>query len=496
MVRKIVLLTMVSAVAFATVPVAAAWTGVPSSSLYQSDDELSEEPTLDLGDEGEASSDVVEQIVVEELDLGERFVSDSFALEVQGYLTAQSVDNQQLRAIRVAVAFQNLSGGPLTYTPTALAGEENYPEIQLVDSAGEIYPVNRRNPQRYSIAGSSLQYIPHGLPAHWTLGWQVPVAQAEDMVLQALWNDEIVAEWDLESFPESEYVGWEPPTDMKTLETGDSFNWSVDDENDTVLSIEIGRSFAQSCGHPDLVVSAGVGSIVFDITNEDTREAYFPEVAYPDIPMYAIWADGSSARYGDNYPYFAFGNTDVDFNEDFDPFSPWYLYPWEQVVPEHYADFFQQNGFNDEILERSSSEFIVYPEETERRFVSFPVPRFRPLVDNTAAPVALLLAPPTGETIWVDLDIAEVKSVPTSYLWEGLDLDDDDIIDIRQLEFYGYWTKFFNELFGGSFYYTIDDGDVFVPTCDAAVPSIALDLGFEGSYHLLVVPETDNTLEG
>lgn len=451
MVRKIVLLTMVSAVAFATVPVAAAWTGVPSSGVYQTDDELSEEPTLDLGEEGEESPDVADPVVVEELDLGERFTSDTFALEVQGFLTVASVDHNQLIAVRASVALQNLSDGPLVYTPTALTGEDNYPELQLVDSAGEIYEIDRRNPQRYAIAGSSLQYIPNGLPAHWTVGWQVPVAQAEDMVIQAIWNGDVVAEWDLESEP-STLAGFDAPEGMDTGVSGDTFTWSTDEDNENVLTVEVGKSYAHSCGHPELVVSAATGYVPFFITNDDTREAYFPGVAYPDVPMYAVWADGSSARYSDHGAYFEFETGDVDFERDLAEASRYEdLPPLEEWLAEENAAWYAEHGFNSEIVRKTDWEHIVYPEETDRRLVAFPVPRFGPLVNQLEAPTAILVAPPTGEQIWFNLDqVADAAN---------------------QLE----------------------AGDVWLPSCDAAVPSVTLDLGLVGSnYHLLVVPETES----
>lgn len=447
MVRKLVLLTMVSAIALATIPVAAARTGVSSSALYQSDDETSEEPTLDLSqDEATLSENEPTPVVVEELDLGERYTNDMFALEVQGYLTTESIDHQELVAVRASVALQNLSGGPMTYTPTALTGEGNYPALQLVDSAGEIYPINIRNPQRYAIAGSNLHFIPDGLPAHWTVGWQIPRAQASDMLIQAVWNGNVVAEWDMDSTP-SRLEGWDAPDELATLESGDSLEWSTDGNDRTVLTVEVGNSYANSCGHPDLVVSAAVGYVGINITNEATREAYFPGVEYPDVPMYAVWADGSSARYNDHYYFYAIDEATVAFPADFGPDSAKVnLDDLDEFIAEENATFFDEHGFNSEILERRASEHIVYPEETERRLAMFQLPRFSPLVNQMAPPVAVVLIPPTGESVWIDLDQVERF--------------DRDILA----------------------------GDVFLPDCSVVTPSIPLDLGFFGGEYNVVLP--------
>jgi len=450
MVRKLVLLTMVSAVAIATIPVAAAWTGVPSSALYQSDDETSEETTLDLSqDEAVPSDEENEPTPVVELDLGERYTGAMFALEVQGYLTTESIDHQELTAVRASVALQNLSGGPMTYTSTALTGEGNYPALQLVDSAGEIYPINIRNPQRYAIAGSNLQFIPAGLPAHWTVGWQIPRAQASDMLIQAVWNGNIVAEWDMDSTP-ARLEGWNAPGGLETLGSGDSIEWSTDDNESTVLTVEVGNSYASSCGHPDLVVSAAVGYVGINITNEATSEAYFPGVEYPEVPMYAVWADGSSARYNDHTYYFAFDEGSVDFPADFGPDSPSVnLDEFDEFVAEENASFYGEHGFNSEILERRASEFIVYPEETDRRLAMFQLPRFSPLVNQMEPPMAVVVTAPTGESVWIDLD--QVERV------------DRDILT----------------------------GDLFLPDCSLVTPSIPLDLGFFGGEYDVVLPSAE-----
>lgn len=406
MVRKFVLLAIAIFMALATIPiVAAARPGNPAVAALQGDD--SQQSSQDIAF---AQTDQTQEVTPpEELVLGERFTSEGFALEVQSFYTSKSLVRQNYSEIRVGVAFQNLGEESLLFSPIALSGEQGYPSLSVVDSAGEEYPLETRNPYRFAVPGSNLQHIPAGLPAHWTLGWQVPETQDSELTLRATWQENVVAEWNLLTAPRT-LAGFDAPAGVVVGRAGEDIAWSevttrIDPpipaegeeraeptfESEPQLTIRIQVSETFTCGAASLVYSAAAGTIYADVTNVHTRDAIFPGVGYPEIPMYAIWTDGTSARYGGSGVYLE--------DEPLTSFSGLgFLTNAEREQAEVANDFFVRR-----LDEVGDGQQIVAPGIVAHRALFFGAARDSRLVDVEEPPSAIMLLPPAGDPIWIDV---------------------------------------------------------------------------------------------
>ncbi|MDH3308092.1 MAG: hypothetical protein OEO77_11315 [Acidimicrobiia bacterium] len=370
MVRKLVLLAVTTFTVFAVIPIAAANPGQLDVAARQLQAMESDTPSLAV------------QTPAEELDLGERYVGDVFAFEAQDVAVYRSLDRHAYVDVRIPVALRNDGPTALAYSPTALAGERGYPSVQLVDSEGVVYPLDRRKAQTEAVAGSSLQSIPTGLPAHWTVGFEVPAEHASDMRLELVSQGLVVAGWDLSSAPVTP-AGWDAPDYATEASSRDTVQWSDD------ISLTFVDRAANACGNADLVVSAGAGVVIANVTNAGLVDAPFPNVLYPAVAGVAIWTDGTSARFTDHV------NAAAAFVE-------------AETFAEGASDATDQVQFDivteaTELNWHSRERVLVTPGETAIRALVFPAPRDSRFVNPVEPPAAVLLTTPTGEVFWVDL---------------------------------------------------------------------------------------------
>lgn len=377
MVRKLVLLVVALLTALAAIPVAAATRPADLDKVASIQEDSTEESDETMTDE-EADSIAPSS---GQLALGARFDGDAFAFEVQAVDLSTSLHRQGYQEVRVAVAFRNDGDAPIPYSATAFAGEYSYPSLELVDSAGEIYPLDRSN-SNMAVAGSYLTSVPVGLPAHWTVGYQVPQMQSDDLAVRLMVDGNPVATWDLESTP-VDLTGWEAPAGATTQSAGDSIAWDDD------LTISFHTTYAKACGDAYSVVSAANASVFGTITSSATVDAYFPAVQYPSVPFFAIWEDGSTSKY------------ETVFNGDF-----WFVEVADVVSGD---DVFVGLENPQVVWDVTNNDFqtaermIITPATSNNFGLDFTVPRDSRVVDPEAAPVAMYLLTQNGEALWLDL---------------------------------------------------------------------------------------------
>ena len=394
MVKKLVLLAVALSTVLAAIPVMATTrpTDVAVSASYQ--DDSAQEST---------ESEVIVADPVGPLAPGERFNGDVFAIEIQGVDVSASLVRTDYVEVRIAVAYQNNSAAPIPYSPTAFAGEYTYPRLELVDGEGIVYPLNRRIAD-HTVAGSDVPSIPVGLPGHWTVGYQVPATQSTPMSIQLVEGDNVTATWDLEAGPVA-LAGWDAPDGTSVVTIGQEIEWSDG------LTIDFHTVYGDACGDPYMVVSAGNGIVFGTITSSATADTLFPNVLYPNIPFYAVWADGSSARYQ--------GVEEADF-----------LFTDLSSVTADTADAF--DGIEEQgillgagLNNRESDERVIMAPGTTHSFaVEFTLPRDSRLVDPQADPVAMYTITPDGTSYWVDL--ADAQSFDAEFFF-------DDSVDFDSL---------------------------------------------------------------
>jgi hypothetical protein len=101
------------------------------------------------------------------------------------------------------VAFRQLSDLTIPYEWAGMTGIAGYPRLQLVDDEGEIWPITITEPAHSLLPGSNLISMEPYVPAHWTIGFEVPSAQTAELTIEALWGDVVVADWDVFTDPTS-----------------------------------------------------------------------------------------------------------------------------------------------------------------------------------------------------------------------------------------------------------------------------------------------------
>lgn len=318
----------------------------------------------------------------ERLDLGERFSGDGFSFEAQDLYTARSLTRTGYDEVRIPVTFINEGSDAMLYSTIGPAGVDGYPAVQLRDSAGVAHTVDTRDPGNSVAPGSNLTVLPVGMPAHWTLGFQVPSAFTNSMELEVVSDGNVVAAFTLSGTPRS-LAGFDMPAGAEGVDFGDTVTWS-DGVEITFRTVE-----TVSCGAPELVHSAVSTIVEARIENTDVVDQFFPAVRHPAVTGYAIWEDGSSARF--------VGATTV--------FPP---------LPED-ATTAEVNEMMAEAVQsipdvRASHEIIVPPGFPLNMGLVFQTPRDSRFVEVTADPVALWLTPPTGSNVWVDLTSAPVSA--------------------------------------------------------------------------------------
>lgn len=386
MVRKLVLLVVALSTVLAAIPVLASTRPTDVAVPINPQDSLAVASSdASLGSARLAGLQTVSP-VSGQLAPGQRHVADGFALEVQGTDISTSLVREGYLELRIAVAYQNNGVAPIPYSATAFAGEYTYPQLELIDDEGVVYPFDRSIAD-HAIAGSDLPSIPVGLPAHWTVGYQVPETQASDLALQLVQAGSVLATWDLDATPVG-LAGWGAPDGAEVVGVGQDIAWSDG------LVVDFHTTYGDSCGDPYSVVSAGNGKVIGTVTSSAIVDTLFPNVLYPVVPFYAIWEDGSSAHYQNvlDADYLFVDVADVVSGD-----------------PDRFQPGIEKNSvlYDATVNNVESNEKVIMPPGSEHIFdLEFGLPRDSRLVDPQANPVAMYAITPDGTAYWVDLSNA------------------------------------------------------------------------------------------
>jgi len=312
-----------------------------------------------LAQDEEAQDEEAVQVPLIELGLGQRFGVDGWELEVQDIFMEESPRRVGYDEVRVSVAFRTI-GGPLPYLWNAFTGTSGYPELKLRDAAGEVWEIPVERPASNLFAGSTQHTVEPGIPAHWTIGFDVPQSASDAMAVEAVWNDAVVASWDVLTAPANP-EGWGTPPGATNALLGDTIEWS-----DAIDVTPVGHALA-ACGDPEIERTTSIYLAILEVENLSDRDALFPDVRFPETPGSIVWDDGSSARYADLW---LFANTDED------------LIPYNA---------------------RNSEQWIIPPRTSADLAFVYAAPRDPRLVDENEPPTSALMVNPAGESWWFDL---------------------------------------------------------------------------------------------
>lgn len=380
MVKKLVLLAVALTTVLAAIPVLAAPRSATVAASYQEESSVLTDDAEESAEEAAQTETAIEP--VGPLALGDRFEADTFALEIQAADVSTSTQRHGYMEVRVSVAMRNDTAQPLAYSPTGLSGETGYPAIELEDSEGVVYAFDRSDPD-LSVAGSSVSSILPGTPAHWTVGFQVPDAQSDEMTVHVVSNGARLASWDLGSEP-VDTAGWSGPTDLVQVNVGQTMQWSDD------VSVSFNLVYGNACGDPYAVISGGGAFVLVDVENSGVTDAYFPNIQYPAPSFVAVWEDGSSAKLGNVWNWIDTTFEDIAERGDDFTFAESVAISAEEFVPDSLT----------------GEKIVIAPSHAHSFALGFGVPRDSRLVDPTANPVALYASTPSGELWWVDLSDA------------------------------------------------------------------------------------------
>ncbi len=289
---------------------------------------------------------------------GERFDAGSYQIEVQDAFAVESPDRFGYDEVRVSVAFRHSFPGELPYTPVALTGTAGaYPAVIVRDAEGHAYPIDVVDPDNHRASGSRLVTQPRGVPARWTVGFQVPAAFSHRLTVEAAVGGVTVASWDLRR-SKRPGRGWEVPAGAAAVSWGTPIDW-----DDRLIVTPVGRTILV-CGDPGRGPVVSVFALAVRVENTSGRDALWPDVRFPAAGGYAVWRDGSSARFFD----------------------------------EAHA------GPVEDPLDRLTEEQVVVPPRTRvLRFMAFVVPRDERFSAVDELPDWVVLTPPSGSSTWVDL---------------------------------------------------------------------------------------------
>lgn len=370
MIRRVLISTVAAAtVVAAAVPLLAA-PGAPGTAALQ-EDTTETEPAA---------------VVTQSLNLGERYSADAWELEVQNAILADSADRAAYLEVRASVAFRSLSAQPLPYDWAALTGTPGFPILRIVDAEGIVYPIDSFEAGNSLVPGSNLVSIEPYLPARWTIGFETAVHQSEELSIEAVWNGSVVATWDVYSSPQP-LSGWTPPPAARLVGASETVAWG----DQLALSLE--DDFVIACGDPAAAPTYTTYGIETLIANDDIEPGLFPNVLFPETPAYAVWTDGSSARFSTHSLEFA-------------------------AVPDD--DPFAEDGEGVAANAISVEQVIIPPSATVAALLTFEVPRDARFGPATEYPQAVVLYPPDSEPLWwsvspgigeimPDCDTADVK---------------------------------------------------------------------------------------
>lgn len=362
MLRKVILMT--GALLLVMTGVASAGPGVATLAAVQ-DTGAGEEPA--------------DTPPVSEFKLGERYSNGLFDLEIQDAFSVESPLYPGYDEVRLSAAFRHNTDVPWLASEYAFTGEYGYPVLQLIDGAGEIHPVPTNvlslrvevvdeetettteiqlGDYSYQVGGFALSMQPRGIPARWTVGFRVPSAFNHDLKVQASFGGAVLAEWNLDSSP-APAAGWERPEGFELAELGDEIAWGDS------LSVEPKAVATEVCGDPRYGHVSVQTTLLIGVSSLSNRDAVWPGVDYPEVAALAVWSDGTAARYKAS----SLANTEDD------PLS---------------------SG-------RYGENVVVPPQTSYDRLMEFMAPKDGRFSNVNDDPIALVLYPPGGPAVWVDL---------------------------------------------------------------------------------------------
>lgn len=288
------------------------------------------------------------------LALGEVFAGNGFSFVIEDVFTEASPDVVGFSEVRASVSLRNDSDQFLLFSYGAFAGDPLYPDLRLKDSTGDLHAPDSGHPARSVAPRADLNVIEPGLAARWTMGFHVPTVSANSMAIELVFGGAILASWDLDTSGGA--VDWGAPQ-MTSISLGDAVAWA---DGVTVTPKEIG---SRMCGDPTIEPVAHIFTLAFEVTNDNNVLTDWPGVNEPNVPAIAQWSDGSAA----------------------------------DAVLETYVGAAETLG-------RIGGRGVHFPPgHTADRALMFAAPRDGRLADLETLPAGVLLIPPSGERLWVDL---------------------------------------------------------------------------------------------
>lgn len=306
--------------------------------------------------QSEDAEDVPAPVAAAQLVLGEQFVGPGWNLEIRDAFVVESPRRPGYSAIRASAVFQPMSAAGEAYGIFSLTGLTGYPELVLRDAMNGAHEIPGARPGEHLVPGSALLVTAEGVPARWTVGFEVPTEFDDSLAIEAHLDGRVVARWNLDD-SSADGVSYGAPSGVSVAVPGDSIRWS-----DDVRIIAADHSLL-TCGAGD-EHNTVVFALQVDVTNNSEGNAYFPNVRFPETPAVAVWADGASARFSDEGGFL------------------------DDTVP---------------LADRNQEQTIIPPGMTASRVLEFFVPRDARLSDVDAPPAGVLFTPPGGGTVWLDL---------------------------------------------------------------------------------------------
>ncbi len=295
---------------------------------------------------------------------GERYEAGLWDLEVQGSVLVPSMLRTGYSEVGVSVAYRNVGNPGMLFSTMGLIGEYGYPSVQMRDAAGVVHPLPRVLPRFFSSPGSNLVAQDPGVPARWSLGFEIPAALDDELVFEVVADGQVVARWDLYA-PPIALQGWDAPAGVEQVTWGDAIEWGE------ALSVTPLSAAVDICGDPDVGEVAALTSMLVTVENQSDLPAFWPKVLFPEVPVIAIWEDGSSAEYLDETLVLDPGETEEEAT--------------------------------DKVLRHRTEEQVIMPPRlTFERAVDFIVARDSRFSSVLEQPQAYLFLPPGGSPVWLD----------------------------------------------------------------------------------------------
>jgi hypothetical protein len=288
------------------------------------------------------------------LTLGQVYASSGYSMTITRAFTEPSPTRLGYTEVRASLSLQNTGEAPIIFSDAIFLDGNGYPDLALRDSVDDTHILDIWRPQYGSAPGADIISIKPDLSARWTIGFQVPTESIDELSIEALNGDAVLASWDLLSAETN--VAWDAPT-ASVVAVGESFAY------DTGVNLTATGIGSFVCGDPQIETVSHIMTVTFAVDNATHTDYRWPASMYPDPSFIVQWADGSAAT----------------------------------------ASVETYRGESETLPRASGFGSFIPPAWNEERALVFAAPRDARMVDIDALPAGVYIETPLGETVWVDL---------------------------------------------------------------------------------------------